>query len=82
MALLDKIKDKQVEVKYESGDHYLMTYLSAKELRWEALGEVAEGEAATGTEPYWSREIAPGIYNVNWIEADGMTASQVLNFNV
>ncbi|MEE9112662.1 hypothetical protein NYF20_05850 [Lactobacillus delbrueckii] len=44
MALLDEIKDKQVEVKYESGDHYLMTYLSAKELRWEALGEVAEGE--------------------------------------
>lgn len=40
MALLDKIKDKQVEVKYESGDHYLMTYLSSKELRWEALGEV------------------------------------------
>lgn len=65
MALLDEIKDKQVEVKYESGDHYLMTYLSSKELRWEALGEVAEGEAATGTEPYWSREIAPGIYNVN-----------------
>jgi uncharacterized membrane protein len=40
-----------------------------------------KGEAATGTEPYWSRKIAPGIYNVNWIEADGMTASQVLNFN-
>lgn len=40
-----------------------------------------KGEAATGTEPYWSREIAPGIYNVNWIEAYRMTASQVLNFN-
>lgn len=41
MALLDEIKDKQVEVKYESGDHYLMTYLSAKELRWEALGAMS-----------------------------------------
>jgi len=81
MNVFEKINGKKLDVFYETGAHYKMTYLSEKELRWDALGEIAEGEAPFGTEPYWAYYIAPGIYNVNWIEADGMTASQILDFN-
>lgn len=81
MTIFEKVNGKKLDVQYETGAHYRMTYLSDKELKWEALGEVTEGEAPDGTEPYWSKEIADGIFNINWIEKDGMTASQIVDFN-
>lgn len=49
MTMYEKLNGKQLEVKYETGAHYRMTYLSENELKWEALSEVAEGEATTCT---------------------------------
>lgn len=79
--IFEKINGKKLDIQYETGAHYQMTYLSAKELKWEALGELSEGEAREGIEPFWSYEITKGIYNINWIEKDGMTASQIIDFN-
>ena len=81
MTMYERLNGKQLEVKYETGANYRMTYLSENELKWEALSEVAEGEATTGTEPYWAYEVAEGIYHIDWIEQDGMTAAQTVDFN-
>ena len=51
------------------------------QLTWGALSEVAEGEAEVGIDPYWTTDITDSIVNINWIEKDGLTASQVLDFN-
>lgn len=64
MTMYERLNGKQLEVKYETGAHYRMTYLSENELKWEALSEVAEG-----------------IYHIDWIEQDGMTAAQTVHFN-
>ena len=50
MTMYEKLNGKQLEVKYETGAHYRMTYLSENELKWEALSEVAEGEAVANEE--------------------------------
>lgn len=68
-------------MKYETGAHYQITCLSESELKWEALSEVAEGEAEVGIDLYWTTNITDSIVNINWIEKDGLTASQVLDFN-
>lgn len=81
MSIFNKLEGKKVEVEYETGAHYLMSYLSESELKWEALGELAEDEAPEGVEPYVFYQIAEDIFNINWIENDGMTASQILDFN-
>lgn len=81
MSIFNKLNGKQVEVAYETGAKYVMNYLSESELKWEVLGEVPEGEVASAVEPYAFYHIADGIYNINWIEQDGMTASQILDFN-
>ncbi len=81
MSIFEKLNGSKLDVVYESGIHYRMTYLSDKELQWEALSEVANGDAKTGVEPYWFYRISDNIYNINWIEKDGMTASQILDFN-
>lgn len=81
MTIFEKINGKKIDFQYDSGAHYQMTYLSDNELRWDALGQLSEGEAPTGTEPYWSEMITEDIYFINWIEADGMTASQVIDFS-
>lgn len=80
MKIAEKLKNKKLDVQYEAGAHYQMTYLSDQELKWEALGELAEGEAPEGIEPYYAYEIEEDVYNINWIEGDGMTASQIVDF--
>ncbi len=81
MTIYEKINGRQLDVQYETGFHFVMTYLSENELKWEAIHEVEPGEAPEGVEPYSYCVIADGIYNVNWIEAEGLTVSQILNFN-
>lgn len=81
MIIFEKMNGRKIEVKYETGAHYQITYLSESELKWEALSEVAEGEAEVGIDPYWTTNITDSIINVNWIEKDGLTVSQVLDFN-
>lgn len=68
-------------MKYETGAYYKITYLSESELKWEALSEVSEGKAEVGINPYWTTNITDSIVNINWIEKDGLTVSQVLDFN-
>lgn len=81
MTIFEKINGRKLDVNYETGFHFHMTYLSETELKWEAQHEVEPEEAPEGVEPYSFYEISDGIYNINWIEEEGMTASQILDFN-
>ena len=81
MTIFEKMNGKKIEAKYETGAHFQITYLSESELKWEALSGVAEGGDKAGIEPYWTTNITDSIVNVNWIEKDGITVSQVLDFN-
>ena len=81
MTNFEKLRGRKLDVNYETGFHFEMTYLSDKKLKWKALYEVEEGEATEGVEPFYSYEISDGIYNINWIEQEGMTVSQILDFN-
>lgn len=82
MNIFEKIDGRKLELKYdETGYHFEMSYMSDNDLKWEAKFEVQDGEATEGIETYYSYQISDGIYNVNWIEKDGLTVSQILNFN-
>ncbi|MBO5566809.1 MAG: DUF3008 family protein [Succinivibrio sp.] len=58
MSMYELMHGSKLDVLYETSANYQMTYLSETELKWEALSEVAEGEAAVGTEPCWYYKIA------------------------
>ena len=57
MTIFEKMNGSKIEVKYETGAHYKITYLSESELKWEALSEVSEGKAEVGINPYWTTNI-------------------------
>lgn len=82
MTIFEKTKGKQIELKYEeTGYHFIMKYLTEKELKWVAQFEVSEGEASEGVENYYAYQISENVYNINWVEEEGLTVSQILDFN-
>lgn len=80
MTVFEKVRGKRVDVDYESGDHYVIDYLSESELRRNALSEEGEGEPSSEVDPYDA--VAPGedVYMVSWIEETGVVASQIADF--
>lgn len=79
MTVFEKVQGKRVDVDYESGDHYVIDYLSESELRWNALSEVG-GEPSSEVDPYDAVALGEDVYMVNWIEEAGVVASQVADF--
>lgn len=53
-------------------------YISETELHWETTD--AQGNKAEGTEALSYKRIAEHKFFLNWVEADGTTVSQVLDF--
>ena len=68
---------QSLRLEYESGLRVLGHYRSASRLDWEALSPPETGK--TGTEQIHAAEVAPGVYFVSWLEAGGVTVSQVLD---
>ncbi|MDM5187459.1 phenolic acid decarboxylase [Bacillus sp. DX4.1] len=70
---------RTVEVRYENGLVFRVTYQNETTLRWEAVAGPKKGQ--TGEETITALEVASGIYFLNWIENDGLTISQILNLH-
>lgn len=80
MSIFEKYQGKRVDVNYETGYHFVIEYLSEKELKWTALAKRAEGAPEVEYEPYVSYELGNDEYMVNWIEESGLVVSQIANF--
>lgn len=81
MNIFEYAGNRKVDVNYETGYHFVIQYLSDKELQWTALAKRAEGAPAVEKEPYSSYELSKGVFMVNWIEESGLVVSQVADFN-
>lgn len=55
-----------------------VSYLSENELHWQTTE--ADGAVAEGVENFIYKRIEGNIFFLNWIEADGTTVSQVLDW--
>ena len=58
---------------------YAITFVSDEELHW----KLTRGEYAgpsSGTDRYYASEIADGIVFVSWVEASGLSLSNVIDF--
>lgn len=80
MSIYEFTKGKKVDVDYETGYHFVITYLSENKLHWDALSKTAEGAPAHEDEPYTSYDLGDGKYMVNWIEVSGLVVSQIADF--
>ncbi len=67
------------EYRYPDGLTILVKTTDNDTLYWECLEGEARGQSAT--EKCDRREVAPGVYFVNWIEKDGTAISQVVDYN-
>lgn len=79
MTLFEKLKGKKLDVKYETGFHFIMEYIKEGKLKWTSVGEVEDGGPSEEVESYQVKEIGDEEYFVNWVEEGGLTVSQVLN---
>ena len=68
---------KTVVIRYASGLAVRASYPSATELRWEALSGPSAGRR--GTERIDAAEVAPDVYFISWLEAEGTSVSNVLD---
>ena len=64
-------------IAYDSGIELDVEYLSDTELEWKGTAGPAAGKS--GTESLSVIELAPGIYVVGWIEADGTAVTNVIS---
>lgn len=72
---------KSIEVKYETGYHFRIDYLSNTKMKWTSLVERTDGRPMVGEETYYLNEQADNIFTVTWIEETGVTVAQNLDFN-
>jgi MoaF-like len=67
----------RVHIAYGTGYEFDVHYLSADRLQWRATAGPTVG--ASGLESIHSMQVAPGVFWLNWVEADGTTLSQLVN---
>jgi len=65
--------------RYSTGDVYRFDVKDATSLSWQCLAGAERGHS--GQEQTERFKVADGIYFVAWIEQNGATITQVLNFN-
>jgi len=70
---------KSVVIRYESGLELQAHYESDTRMTWTALSGPQEGQQ--GTESISAEEVAPGVFFISWVEENGVTVSNVLNFH-
>lgn len=75
-----KYTNKTIDVKYEAGLHYTIEYLPDNKLKWTTLGKSLDGAPEAAEETFYFVEIAPNVFNLNWIEESGISVSQTINF--
>lgn len=77
MTMFEAVRGRKVDVNYETGYHFVIEYLSERELQWTALAQTAEGAPAVEREPYSCMDLGGDRYMVNWIEESGLVVSQI-----
>lgn len=75
-----KYVGKTVELKYETGYHFKVEYLTESRLRWTSLNERDDGAPVTGEETYCLNQQTDDIFTISWIEETGFSVSQNLDF--
>ena len=75
-----KYVGKAIEVKYETGYHFKIEYLSEDRLRWTSLEERTDGAPMTGEETFYLNQQSEDIFTFNWIEDTGLSVSQNVDF--
>jgi len=75
-----KYVGKTIDVKYDSGLHYTIEYVDEKTLKWTALADGVAGADESGTETFYCFEAADDVFAFDWIEEEGISVSQVINF--
>ncbi len=74
-----KVIGKSLEVKYETGYHFKVDYLTENKLRWTSLAQRSDGAPMTGEETCYLHQQTNDIATVSWIEDTGITVSQNLD---
>ncbi|WP_242285084.1 MoaF N-terminal domain-containing protein [Bacillus cereus group sp. BfR-BA-01394] len=70
---------KTFKITYDEKDVFNVKYVDYKKIQWEGIEGVAKG--ARGEENITFRQLAPGIFFINWLEKDGFSVSQTLDLN-
>jgi len=65
--------------KYQGGNTFKVTVPNDQKLTWKCLSGAIKGESAT--EKPQRFKVADGIYFVTWLEKDGISVSQAINYN-
>ncbi|WP_081417521.1 MoaF-related domain-containing protein [Paenibacillus sp. Soil522] len=70
---------KSYRIIFEDGYVFNATYIDESHLHWEEIEGPFKGLA--GDEKMTYRQLAPGLFFVNWLEETGVSVSQVLDLN-
>lgn len=74
-----KLIGKRIHIKYNKGHEYIVTYKSKNELKWEGIGGPIKGYS--NVEKCSIIEPIKNIFFVSWLEKNGASISQLLDFN-
>ena len=78
MTPYQQFAGKKLDITYETGYRFIVEYASEEQLKWTSIG-VSDGGPTEETDSYHAYQLGEGRYFVNWVEAGGMTVSQVLD---
>lgn len=79
MATVMRPAGHRFQYSYENGVTLKIAFANEHTLHWKAITGPEQGRAATET--YDSVAIAPNIHFITWLEGDGATVSQVVDYN-
>lgn len=74
-----KYVGKALEVKYITGYHFRIEYLTENTLRWTSLNERTDGAPMTGEETFYLHQQRDEIFTISWVEDSGIVVSQNLD---
>lgn len=78
-SIMERLNGKKLELKYDSGDHYIVHYVDDEHIHWQAVGAPTDGGPAEETDKSVYHALGDDVYLVNWIENSGMTVSEVID---
>lgn len=77
---MNKYINKTIEVKYETGYHFKISYVTENRLHWVSQKVRVDGGEMEGEEFYYFNDEGNDLYMISWVEKSGLVVSQILNF--
>ncbi|MCR4676285.1 MAG: MoaF N-terminal domain-containing protein [Sphaerochaetaceae bacterium] len=81
MTIYERTRNRKLEITYEDGSIYDLSFLSETQLKWELKSALSDWEFTEFETSYIFFEISDGVYTVNWAEHDGHSVSLNINFD-